>query len=143
MCIFFFLFCFFVQVLQNLGIFYRRTQEWSRSLWFFQRALAVDPQFCEPHYWIALTYLNSGIDDEKALADATLELQRLSGKVHGDAGHHSPQDQLQLVRQMGERKAAFERYQRKLDAAVLRLRISLTCAHSRSNAANALQQVKA
>lgn len=48
------------QVLQNVGILHRRTQQWDLALKFFHKAQHIDPSFCDVEYWIGLTLLNSG-----------------------------------------------------------------------------------
>jgi len=44
----------------NAGILARRTQQWDSALGHFFRAMEIDHTYCEPHYWIGLTYMNTG-----------------------------------------------------------------------------------
>jgi len=66
----------------NTGILYRRRKQYDSSITCFQKALEIDPSYCENHYQLAMTYMarsinsNSEIDGRvivKALSSRKLE----------------------------------------------------------------------
>ena len=50
----------YTKVQLNLGILARRRRQYDAADSHFERAQAIEPGFCEPTYWKALTALNQG-----------------------------------------------------------------------------------
>ncbi|EGC38732.1 hypothetical protein DICPUDRAFT_53154 [Dictyostelium purpureum] len=50
----------------NVGILYRRTKQWDKSLEHFERAKEILPEYCDVDYFYALTLINKYGDYEKA-----------------------------------------------------------------------------
>eukprot|EP00879_Flechtneria_rotunda_P010231 GHRR01010697.1.p1 GENE.GHRR01010697.1~~GHRR01010697.1.p1 ORF type:complete len:543 (+),score=175.66 GHRR01010697.1:144-1631(+) len=48
------------KVQQNCGVLMRRYQDHDKALSHFRRAQEIEPGYCEPSYWIALTMINQG-----------------------------------------------------------------------------------
>ena len=47
----------------NMGILARRRRDYPLAATRFRRARAIEPGYCEPTYWLALTALNqAGVD---------------------------------------------------------------------------------
>lgn len=44
----------------NLGILARRRRDYPLAVTRFERARTIEPGYCEPTYWLALTALNQG-----------------------------------------------------------------------------------
>ena len=52
---------------QNLGIVARRRLDWTRALEHFDLARTIEPGYCEPSYYHALTLFNQGIEVERGI----------------------------------------------------------------------------
>ena len=49
-----------VKVLLNMGILRRREMRWLDAIESFSEAQAIDDSFCDPDYWLGITFLNMG-----------------------------------------------------------------------------------
>jgi len=54
------------KVQMNNGILQRRYQAWDQAMAHFERAVAIDPTFCDPVNWMGATLLNKGTPESLA-----------------------------------------------------------------------------